>query len=190
MSRLDLIHESQKYLTSRPLYLHLVSSEPELSGEVIEIAILDTDGSALLEEFVHPYGTIHPEISVLHGINSEMLHAAPPWSEVYPLVCKVLANRWVAVYDPEYCFGSMRYSTDLDHLRWEIDESNLIDIGELFSRFNDRWDARMNKFQTYPMLEAAQLVGLDTEVILYRQVVEDAALLRGMLLAMAHWKVN
>jgi DNA polymerase III epsilon subunit-like protein len=190
MSRLDLIHEAQQYLGLQPLYLHLATSKPGQGAEVVEIAILETDGTTALDELVRPRGAIRPQMSGLHGITNEMLRAAPAWAEVYPQVRKRLANRKVAVYNADTCLEVLRYSTSLARLRWEIDEESLIDIRQLFSRFYDRWDPRRNAFQTFSMLEAAQLLGLNTEVVLYRRALEDAALLRAMLLSMAAWKVS
>ncbi|HSQ17177.1 MAG TPA: 3'-5' exonuclease [Anaerolineales bacterium] len=187
MTLLDILFEAQQYLFVRPLYLHLAASKHDLQGEVVEVAILETDGSPLLEDLVRPQGTIRPDMSAVHGITNELVRAAPPWAEVYPRVRLALEERRVVVYDVATCLGLMHRSTDLAHLRWEIDEENFIDVQSLFARFHGQRAAGSTRFQTYPMLEAANMLGLNTETIGHRRALEDAALLRAMLMALAQW---
>ena len=188
MSLLDIIFDTQQYLNVRPLYLHLSASKDGPLGEVVEIAILDTDGSKLVDELVRPQGAIRPQLSAIHGITNELVRAAPTWAEVYPQVRRVLLDRRVVVYDPPISLGLMRRSTDNCHLRWEIDEESFINLKELFARFHAQRQMQSAHFRTYPMLEAANMLGLNTETTLYRRAAEDAALLRNMLLTLARWK--
>ncbi len=128
MTLLDIIFETQQYLFVRPLYLHLSVSKQGLQGEVVEIAILETDGSPLLDELVCPRGAIRPDMSAIHGITNDLVRTAPPWAEVYPRVCLALLDRRVIVYDAATCLGWLRHSTDLAHLRWDVDDESFIDI--------------------------------------------------------------
>ena len=188
MTLLDIIYESQQYLFVMPLYLHLVASKQGPQGEVVEIAILETDGSPLLDELICPRGAIRPDMSAIHGITNELVRAAPPWAEVYPRVCLALMERRVIVYDANPCLGWLRHSTDLARLRWDIDDESFVDVAQVFARFHGQREAGSGRFRTYPMLEAADMLGINTETIGYRRAVEDAALLRSILMALAQWK--
>ena len=188
MTLLDIVFEAQQYLYVRPLFLHLAASKHGPQGEVVEAGVLETDGSLLLDELVSPQGAIRPDMSAMHGITNELVRAAPLWAEVYPKVRLALENRRVIAYDPAACLSLMRHSTDLAHLRWEIDEDSFIDVQGLFARYHGQRDPHSGHFRTFPMLEAANMLGLDTETIIYRRALEDAALLRAMLMALAQWK--
>jgi DNA polymerase-3 subunit epsilon len=188
MTLLDIIFETQQYLFVRPLYLHLSVSKQGLQGEVVELAILETDGSPLLDELVCPRGAIRPDMSAIHGITNDLVRTAPPWAEVYPRVCLALLDRRVIVYDAATCLGWLRHSTDLAHLRWDVDDESFIDIAAVFARYHGQREAGSGRFRTFPMLEAANMLGLDTESIGHRRAIEDAALLRSMLMALAQWK--
>ena len=188
MTLLDIIFETQQYLYSRPLYLHLAVSKQGPQAEIVEIAVLETDGKPLFEELVCPRGAIRPELSAVHGITNELVRLAPPWAEVYPRLCLALQERRVIVYDRAATLGVMRHATELAHLRWDIAEENFTEIQDIFARFHGQRHAGSGRFITYPMLEAAQMLGLDTEATGYRRAVEDAALLRSMLMALAQWK--
>jgi DNA polymerase-3 subunit epsilon len=188
MTLLDIIFETQQTLYVRPLYLHLAASKHGPQAEVVEIGILETDGSPLLDELVCPQGAIRPDMSATHGITNEVVRAAPPWAEVYPRVRLALQDRRVVVYDPAACLDLMRHSTNIAHRRWDIDEDSFIDVQALFARFHGEREAPTGRFRTFPMLEAANMLGLNTETIVYRRALEDAALLRSMLMALAQWK--
>jgi DNA polymerase III epsilon subunit-like protein len=127
-------------------------------------------------------------MSAVHGITNELVRAAPPWAEVYPRVCLALLDRRVIVYDSTTCLGWLRHSTDLARLRWDIDEEEFVDVVSVFARFHGQREAGSGRFRTYPMLEAANMLGLNTESVGYRRAIEDAALLRAMLMALAQWK--
>lgn len=188
MTLLDIIYETQQYLFVRPLYLHISASKQGPQGEVVELAILETDGNPLLDELVCPRGAIRPDMSAVHGITNELVRSAPPWAEVYQRVCLALLDRRVIVYDSATCLVWLRHSTDLARLRWDIDEESFIDVAAVFARYHGQREAGSGRFRTYPMLEAANMLGLDTESIGYRRAIEDAALLRAMLMALAQWK--
>jgi DNA polymerase III epsilon subunit-like protein len=127
-------------------------------------------------------------MSAVHGITNELVRAAPSWAEVYPRVCLALLDRRVIVYDSTTCLGWLRHSTDLARLRWDIDEEEFVDVVSVFARFHGQREAGSGRFRTYPMLEAANMLGLNTESVGYRRAIEDAALLRAMLMALAQWK--
>lgn len=188
MTLLDIIFETQQYLLVTPLYLHLASSKRGPRGEVVELAVLESDGSPLLEELVCPRGAIRPDMSAVHGITNELVRLAPPWAEIYPRVCLALLERRVVVYDRTACLGVLRHSTDLTRLRWDIDGDDFIDIAAVFARFHGQREAGSGRFRVYPMLEAADMLGLNTETVGYRRAIEDATLLRSMLMALAQWK--
>lgn len=188
MTLLDIIFETQQYLYVRPLYLHLATSKHGSQGEVVEVGLLETDGSPLLDELVCPQGAIRPDMSAIHGLTNEVLRAAPAWTEVYPRLRLALQDRRVVVYDPAACLDLLRHSTSIAHLRWAIDEESFIDVQALFARFHGQREAQSGRFRTFPMLEAANMLGLNTETIVYRRALEDATLLRSMLMALAQWK--
>jgi DNA polymerase-3 subunit epsilon len=188
MTLLDIIFETQQYLLVRPLFLHLATSKRGPQGEVVELAVLETDGSPLLEELVCPRGAIRPDMSAVHGITNELVRLAPSWAEVYPRIRLALLERRVVVYDGAACLGVLRHSTDLTRLRWDIDEESFIDVAAVFARFHGQREAGSGRFRAYPMLEAANMLGLNTETVGYRRSIEDAALLRSMLMALAQWK--
>lgn len=71
-------------------------------AEVIEIAVVDGRGRALLDTLVRPAGRIPPEASRIHGILDATVAAAPRWDDVYPRLRRLLANGPVVVYNAEF----------------------------------------------------------------------------------------
>jgi DNA polymerase-3 subunit epsilon len=74
------------------------------AAEIVEIAVVDGQGRALLDTLVRPDGCIPQEVVRIHGIDDGMVRGAPHWAEVYPLVLPLLAGREVVVYNAAFDF--------------------------------------------------------------------------------------
>ncbi|WP_072281653.1 3'-5' exonuclease [Rappaport israeli] len=55
-------------------------------AEIVEIAIIDSWGTPLLNTLVKPKTPITPEVTAINGITNEMLKDAPCWEVIRPLV--------------------------------------------------------------------------------------------------------
>src|SRR5215471_2455226 len=86
-------------------------------SEVIQIAVIDPTGAALLDTLVKPTREIEAGATAIHGITAEVVAAAPTFAEVYPLLCKAIAGRRVVIYNADFdrsmLFQSMHLSMGL-----------------------------------------------------------------------------
>lgn len=185
MSLLDVMEEARRWLLLYPSYLHLLASKIGPGGEIVEVAVVDAGGNTLVDELVRPRGVIRPQLSQVHGITNERVRAAPVWAEVWPRVKKALGERPVIVYDAEKILQLMRQSHRIGCLRWDVDEQNLVSARELFARFHQESDPRRGARHVFTLDEAASLLGLSSEPVLYRRALDDARLVRLLLLRMA-----
>ncbi len=180
------MEEARSLLNQYPRYLHLAASKTGPSGEIVEIAIADSNGSALLDEFVRPRGAIRPQLSEIHGITNERVHAAPPWPEVWPKVRPVLLGQTVLCYDPAYCLGLLRQSHQVYHLRLDFDPIQLTGVRSLVAHYHQEVDPRRGVSHDFGLEQAAQALGLSSEAVYFRRSLDDAALLRLILLRLAN----
>src|SRR5262245_40268510 len=86
---------------------HVVFLDTETTGldgnsEVIEIAIVDRAGVALVDSLVKPAGPIPDAAAAIHGITDDLLVDAPSWPELFPRVASICSGRRVIVYNAEY----------------------------------------------------------------------------------------
>ncbi|MEU5692288.1 exonuclease domain-containing protein [Actinosynnema sp. NPDC020468] len=76
----------------------------DFAGRVIEISVLATDGTVLLDSLVDPEGApIRPQAQRVHGISAAMLTGAPTMAHLWPRLADVLRDRpviaWNAPFD-------------------------------------------------------------------------------------------
>jgi len=89
-------------------------------SEIVEIAIVDHRGHALLNTLVRPFGAIPVEAQNIHGISDEMVASAPTFREIYPQLVASIQNKTVLVYNANYdCYLLdnliIRHGLDLPH---------------------------------------------------------------------------
>jgi DNA polymerase III subunit epsilon len=86
---------------------HIVYLDTETTGfgpaaEIVDIALVDGTGRLLFESLVRPGIRIPPDAQAIHGISDEMVAAAPGWTEIGPLVSRILLKSTVVVYNAAF----------------------------------------------------------------------------------------
>lgn len=191
MSTLESRQECQRLLNLHPMFLECKASRIDRGAEVVEIALINSDGSALLEELVRPKQEIDPEMAKVHGITNKIAQIAPPWTEIWQPVKTLLQGRIVGVFDLDSRLEWIRQSNANHYLRWEFNQADFFCIQKFHAEYHHEWDRSTNNFRRFGLEEAAELVGLPSEPqASHRRALEDARLARAILLVMAGWKVN
>lgn len=71
--------------------------------EVLEIAIIDANGRALLDTLVRPvHKTGWPQAQAIHGISPQDVANAPTWKELLPQIATLCAQRTVVSYNAPF----------------------------------------------------------------------------------------
>lgn len=73
-------------------------------AEIVDIAMVALDGTALINSLVKPKRLIPAEASAVHGITGELIEGsnAPTWSVLYPLISSLLTNHRLVIYNAQY----------------------------------------------------------------------------------------
>ncbi|MEX2536286.1 MAG: 3'-5' exonuclease [Trueperaceae bacterium] len=92
-------------------------------AEVIELSLIDTSGTVLLDTLVRPRRSrMNPYAQRIHGISSEMLADQPSWPEVLPELELIAGSAtllaWNAQFDRQMLVNSSR--------AWELDPPRLL----------------------------------------------------------------
>lgn len=191
MSTLEIRQECQRLLHLEPLFLECKASRMGAEGEVVELALIGSDGSLLLDELVCPKRDIDPQMSKEHGITNQIAQYAQPWGEVWMQAKKLISGRMLGVYDLEKQLSWMRQSHTTGYLRWDADPAKFFCIQKLHAEYQHEWERSTNNYRRFRLEEAAELVGLPSDPqAMHRRALEDARLARAILLVMAGWKVN
>lgn len=100
--QMGIVQRAQAILASRPIYLDTETTGLDARAEIVEIALIDHDGSVLLDSLVKPTRRIPRDATRVHHITDEMVADAPTWAELWPQVQAILHGRRVGIYNAEF----------------------------------------------------------------------------------------
>ncbi|MGB8645257.1 MAG: 3'-5' exonuclease [Anaerolineae bacterium] len=153
--RQEAVNLARTELSKKPVYLDTETTGMDDRAQIVEICIVDSDANILLEQLVKPKDAIPPDTVKIHGITNDMVKDAPAWSEVWPEVARVLANRRVAIYNADFDLRMIQQSHSWHGIPWDFDEDSLFCLMKLYARFNGEWNAKYGNYRWYRLEEAA-----------------------------------
>jgi DNA polymerase III epsilon subunit-like protein len=108
----DLNRKPPVFLDTETTGLH-----PEEGAELLEIAILEADGTVILESFIKPTATAWPEAQAINGITPKMVQNAPTIDELSDDIIDALVGRdvhiWNASFDNKFIGFATEYATKI-----------------------------------------------------------------------------
>jgi DNA polymerase-3 subunit epsilon len=138
---------AKELLTFSPVYIDTETTGFSPTDVVIEISVLDTDGSVLLDTLVKSPKPIPPSASAVHRITDITLLGAPSWKEVWPQVMGVLDGRLVGFYNAAFDLRLLRQTCGLNGIRWVEPFDDYFCIMEQFAQYYGEWNPRKNSYQ-------------------------------------------
>jgi DNA polymerase-3 subunit epsilon len=145
--RLEAILIAQNKLALNPVYLDVETTGMEDRDEIIEIAIVDHDGSTLFDSFVKPVGDISPSAYAIHGISEDMIADAPTWVELWPQVKQALQGRVVGIYNADFDTRMMEQSHHLSQMDWQPPYADPFCIMKLYAQFYGDWNPSTRSYR-------------------------------------------
>ena len=111
---------AQDIIKQHPLLLDTETTGLDLGrDEIVEIALVELDGTVLLNTLVQCRGTIPEDATEIHGITNEMLQDQPTFPEMWQQLCSYISRPLViynAAYDvPMLAYGALRYGLRMSH---------------------------------------------------------------------------
>jgi len=186
--RKEAVMKAKGLLEEHPVYLDTETTGTGPGAEIIEIALVDQDGSVLFESLVNPKGRIEPDAMRLHGITSQMVQSAPSWQVIWPQVEAILSTRLVGVYNSEFDIRLMRQSHQKYWMSWQDSNKRFFCIMKLYAEFYGDWDPRHGSYRWYSLDNAGQKCGIMLPNS--HRAREDALLARALLHYIADYQVN
>src|SRR5512137_696491 len=91
------IAQAQIELNKRPIYLDTETTGLKNADQIVEICLLDHDGTVLVDSLVRPTVKIPPDATRVHHITDAMVAAAPTWPELWPQLEPLLTQRRIVI---------------------------------------------------------------------------------------------
>ncbi len=79
------------------------------TAQIVEIAILDRDGTVLVDSLVRPSIPIPTDATRIHNITNAMVVNVPTFADLYPTIRYYLRNHTVVVYNASYDHSIIAY---------------------------------------------------------------------------------
>lgn len=177
--RRQAIASALDLLGSKPLYLDTETTGLGTQDEIIEIALIEHDGSVRLESLVRPLGVIPPDATALHGITHSMVRDSPTWREIWPEVRAALQGRRIAVYNARFDLRLMQQTHRKHSMAWDPPTATFECLMEMYARYRGDWDRVKGDYRWHSLAEASRQSRLALENA--HRAREDARLARALL---------
>jgi DNA polymerase-3 subunit epsilon len=177
--RQDAIRIARTKIELKPLYLDTETTGLGDLDEIVEISILDYDGSVLFDSLVRPLRKIQADAMAIHGITEAMVKDAPRWGEVWPEIKTILHNRTIAIYNADFDIRMIRQTHRVHQISSTQIPNDYFCIMLLYAQFYGEWDYTRRSFR-WQSLEKA---GMQCRIPLSNthRAKDDAALARAVL---------
>lgn len=176
------IELARTIIENKPVYIDTETTGLERDDEVVEISIVDFDGSLLFSSLVKPTRPIPPGAQQVHHISDKDVAAASPWPILWPRVRSFLYARPVAAYNASFDYRMMQQSHARYRLPWR-DNLNMVDILPLYSDFRGVWDPMRRSMKYFKLEEAGAYFQIP--LLNEHRSEADALLLRAVLHSIA-----
>jgi DNA polymerase III epsilon subunit-like protein len=171
------------WLARRPLFLDTETTGTRATDEIVELAILDADGTVLLEQRVKPRKPIPPDATRVHGISDFDVRAAPCWQEVHPAVHRLLHGRALVIYNAAFDLRLLVQTARVHRCPRPPAETAFCAM-KLYAEWHGAWNDCRGNYRWQRLGDAARQMGLAVPENLHAASA-DAALTRALLMAMA-----
>ena len=192
MGKLEAAAEARRLYGLRPVVLDTETTGLVDSSEVIEIGVIDHDGSVLLDTLVQPTNLVPSKATEVHGIGVAEIAAAPtfPWIllQLDPVITGRIVLAYGMVFDLRMLYQSARASYCLpewNSVRIEVAKEGC--VMELFAEFHGEWKEHFKSYTWKKLTDAATLCGVE-EAGRPHRAITDARLTLGVLRFMAEFE--
>jgi DNA polymerase-3 subunit epsilon len=184
-NKAEAVQEAKKLIALKPCFLDTETTGFNPSDEVIDIAIIDSEGAVLLDSLVKPRKAIPNDASAIHGIYDQDLVDAPTWTEIWPDIVEILNGQVLGLYNADFDLRLIEQSSRLNGLGWSPPYTKSFDVMHLFAQFYGDWNEHHQSYSWKKLELAGRHLGI--ELPNAHRALADALLTREVLTALAKY---
>jgi DNA polymerase-3 subunit epsilon len=187
-ARKEAIQTARHWLSRKPVYFDTETTGISPHDVIVEISVVDRDGSVLVDSLVKPVGKISRAAMAVHGITGEMVQTAPRWETVWQQVAEVFAGRVVGIYNADFDLRMLRQSHQKNWIQWRPPEgTEFFCIMKLYAQFYGQWNSHRGSYRWQSLDAARGQCGLSLQNTHRAQ--DDTQLTRAILEYMANQEI-
>lgn len=157
------IKEARELLESDFVIMDTETTGLGPDAEIVEISIIDRDGTDLFTSLVRPNMPITPELTAIHGIDNDMVRNAPNWADVHDCVMHLFTNKKIAIYNAPYDLRMLRQCADFANCKLPLMlERQARCVMQIYSKFKGEWSDRHGNWRWHKLSQAAQACGVNS----------------------------
>lgn len=180
--RRNVIAQARQLVELKPVILDTETTGLDKTAEIVDISIVDIDGSVLFESLVRPTRPIPADVIRIHHITDAMVSKAPTWPVIWPEIRACIIGRVLAIYNQEFDVRMMKQTHAVYRLPWrEMLKTQC--VMQLYARFRGEWDPRHASYRLFSLEAAGKQCGIDLPNS--HRATADSLLTRAVLLYMA-----
>ncbi|OUD14599.1 3'-5' exonuclease [Thioflexithrix psekupsensis] len=184
-ARRTAIQQAREILAQQPIFLDTETTGIDQHAEVIEIAVLDREGTPLLDTLIRPQSPIPWQAESVHGIANEMVRDAPTFAEVWPSLNALLQQHPVVIYNRAFDLRLIAQTAR----RYQIVAMQPLVVHcamVMYAAFYGQWDEDYEAFIWQRLGEAAAQIGLKfPDTLTPHRAYADADMCRQVVLYLA-----
>lgn len=155
------IKEARELLASDFVIMDTETTGLGTDAEIVEISIIDRDGTDLFTSLVRPTMPILPELTAIHGIDNAMVRNAPTWADVHDCVMHLFSNRRIAIYNADYDLRMLRQCSQAAGCRLPDLSRQSKCVMQIYSKYVGEWSDKHGNWRWHKLSHAAQACGVD-----------------------------
>ena len=106
----EVCQTSAVCLAKNPVFLDTETTGFSKHDQIVEIAIIDHEGTVLMDTLIKPTVPISYHAIQVHGINEHKVKNAPSFADIWPTLLEILNNRPVVIYNQSFDLRMIRQS--------------------------------------------------------------------------------
>lgn len=193
----NYIRTAKKLLNEDPIFLNTKTTGFGETAEIVEIAIIDINGTPLLETFINPYNPIPREAIIVHGITNDMVKDAPYWSEIHGQFCQIIKDRIVIIYNRYYDVRLIDQTIKASIENKALEETaenwykgqRILCAMKLYAAYYGQWDNNRENWKRQKLTAAADQMKVQVDGKPHRAVT-DCLMTLGVLQAMGEQDIQ
>ena len=154
---------SQQLARQWLLGCHILDTETtglDDSAEIVEISIIDQNGSVVLDTLVKPLNPIPAEVTAIHGITNDMVANAPTWASIHDRVLAILTSKPLVIYNADYDLRMLAQTAELYGLRNSLIGLSAGCAMSAYAEFYGEWNEVRGDYRWQRLTNAAYQQGV------------------------------